>query len=247
MAYPRADLLRGSAFSRLQGDLRKWKEVKEGRIEYLTSLKTSSGNVFLKIENKQLLPRPPRDSKLQSGSDASGHWVLSRHPIFLCVSQAGDEPGVDQASGHTTGRVPRRCSEPTGGPEPHGHNGEASATGHEDSGIHYRGYGGRSLQQNHRPACIIAIRGGGIPYTSQDEVPSIPWDGRDTGELEKARGCNLASTKQIKAQVEVDYTSQRPEGSKDRNVCTLEVLEEGPKRRRGHEEIRSILFDERDT
>ncbi|GAA0157721.1 hypothetical protein LIER_14926 [Lithospermum erythrorhizon] len=57
-AYSRADLPRGSAFSRLQGDPRKRKEVKEGKIEYLTPLKTSAGNVFLEIEDRRLLPRP---------------------------------------------------------------------------------------------------------------------------------------------------------------------------------------------
>ncbi|GAA0142008.1 hypothetical protein LIER_35496 [Lithospermum erythrorhizon] len=50
-AYSRVDLPRGNAFSRLQGDLRRRKEVKEGKIEYLAPLKTSAGNVFLEIQD----------------------------------------------------------------------------------------------------------------------------------------------------------------------------------------------------
>ncbi|GAA0152452.1 hypothetical protein LIER_10933 [Lithospermum erythrorhizon] len=55
-AYSQIDLPRGSAFSRIQGDPKKRKEVKEGKIEYLTSLKTSAGNMFLEIEDRRQLP-----------------------------------------------------------------------------------------------------------------------------------------------------------------------------------------------
>ncbi|GAA0183030.1 hypothetical protein LIER_30516 [Lithospermum erythrorhizon] len=48
-AYTRTDLPRGISFSRLQGDPRKRKELKEGKIEYLTPLKTSPENLFLEI------------------------------------------------------------------------------------------------------------------------------------------------------------------------------------------------------
>ncbi|GAA0166320.1 hypothetical protein LIER_21498 [Lithospermum erythrorhizon] len=54
--YALADLPRGSAFSCLQWDLRKKKEVKEWKIEYLTPLNASAGNVFIEIEDKQMLP-----------------------------------------------------------------------------------------------------------------------------------------------------------------------------------------------
>ncbi|GAA0165988.1 hypothetical protein LIER_21252 [Lithospermum erythrorhizon] len=63
MAYSRADLPRGSAILLLQGDPRKRREVKEGKIEYLTPLKTSTGNVFLKIKDKRLLPRTPQNKR----------------------------------------------------------------------------------------------------------------------------------------------------------------------------------------
>ncbi|GAA0173949.1 hypothetical protein LIER_41628 [Lithospermum erythrorhizon] len=58
-AYSRAYFPRGSDFSRLQGDSRKREEVNEGKIEYLIPMKTSIGNVFLEIEDKQLLMWPP--------------------------------------------------------------------------------------------------------------------------------------------------------------------------------------------
>ncbi|GAA0170325.1 hypothetical protein LIER_40930 [Lithospermum erythrorhizon] len=58
--YFRADQPRGSAFSRLQRDPKKKKGVKEEKNDYLTPLNASTGNVFLKIEDKRMLPRPPR-------------------------------------------------------------------------------------------------------------------------------------------------------------------------------------------
>ncbi|GAA0150537.1 hypothetical protein LIER_09461 [Lithospermum erythrorhizon] len=58
--YSQTDLPRGSAFSRIQEDPRKRKEVNEGNINYLTSLKTSARNVFKEIEDRRLLSRPPR-------------------------------------------------------------------------------------------------------------------------------------------------------------------------------------------
>ncbi|GAA0151747.1 hypothetical protein LIER_10401 [Lithospermum erythrorhizon] len=48
-----------------------------------------------------------------------------------------------------------------------------------------------------------------------------------------------------KEQTEVGSLSRGPEGPKDWNVCTLEVLKESPKKGRPHEEIQSIPFDER--
>ncbi|GAA0156796.1 hypothetical protein LIER_14201 [Lithospermum erythrorhizon] len=70
-AYSRIDLPRGSTFSCLQVDPRKRKDIKEGKIEYLTPLKTSAGNVFLKIEDRQLLPRPPRQKTSHIKRDMS--------------------------------------------------------------------------------------------------------------------------------------------------------------------------------
>ncbi|GAA0145143.1 hypothetical protein LIER_05401 [Lithospermum erythrorhizon] len=70
--------------------------------------------------------------------------------------------------------------------------------------------------------------------------------GETQGSQKKARGCYLASTKQIKAQVEAGSIFRGPEGFGDRNVCTLEVPEEIPKKGQLHEEIQSVLFDERD-
>ncbi|GAA0160543.1 hypothetical protein LIER_17077 [Lithospermum erythrorhizon] len=67
-----------------------------------------------------------------------------------------------------------------------------------------------------------------------------------TGEIqgiqEKARKCYLASTKQIKAQMEVGSTSRGTEGLRDCNVYTLAVVDEKMETGRPREEIRSILF-----
>ncbi|GAA0160542.1 hypothetical protein LIER_17076 [Lithospermum erythrorhizon] len=71
-AYSQTDLPRGSAFSRLQVDPRKRKEVKNGKIEYLTPLKTSAWNVFLEIEDRRLFPRPPRQKTSQIKRDMRG-------------------------------------------------------------------------------------------------------------------------------------------------------------------------------
>ncbi|GAA0161958.1 hypothetical protein LIER_39326 [Lithospermum erythrorhizon] len=70
-AYCRADLPRGSALSRLQGDSRKSKEVKDGKIVYLTPLKISAENVFLEIEDRRLLSRPPWQKTSQTKRDMS--------------------------------------------------------------------------------------------------------------------------------------------------------------------------------
>ncbi|GAA0159408.1 hypothetical protein LIER_38864 [Lithospermum erythrorhizon] len=56
----------------------------------------------------------------------------------------------------------------------------------------------------------------------------------------KARGCYFASTKRIKAQIDVGSTSRRPDEPKDRNLATLAMPEESPRKRRPHEEIWSI-------
>ncbi|GAA0168613.1 hypothetical protein LIER_23289 [Lithospermum erythrorhizon] len=69
--YSRADLPCGNAFSQLQGDPKKKMEVNEGRIEYLTPLNASEGNVFMKIEDKKMLPRPPRQKTNQTKRDMS--------------------------------------------------------------------------------------------------------------------------------------------------------------------------------
>ncbi|GAA0146797.1 hypothetical protein LIER_06665 [Lithospermum erythrorhizon] len=45
--------------------------------------------------------------------------------------------------------------------------------------------------------------------------------------------------------MEVGTTYRGAKGSRDRNVCTLELREESPKKGRPPEEIRSVLFDER--
>ncbi|GAA0157894.1 hypothetical protein LIER_15055 [Lithospermum erythrorhizon] len=76
--------------------------------------------------------------------------------------------------------------------------------------------------------------------------PTRHGTGEIQGNQKKARGCYLASTKRIKAQMEVGTTSWGLEGSRDRNVYNLEVPEESPKKGRPHEEIWSISFDERD-
>ncbi|GAA0163858.1 hypothetical protein LIER_19629 [Lithospermum erythrorhizon] len=70
-AYSRTDLPRGSAFTRLQGDLRKRNDLKKGKIEYLAPLNTSTGNVNLEIEDRRLLPRPPRQKTPQNKRDMS--------------------------------------------------------------------------------------------------------------------------------------------------------------------------------
>ncbi|GAA0150818.1 hypothetical protein LIER_09672 [Lithospermum erythrorhizon] len=41
--------------------------------------------------------------------------------------------------------------------------------------------------------------------------------------------------------------SQGPEGPRNRSVCTLEVSRDHPRRGGPHEEIQSVLFDERDA
>ncbi|GAA0146535.1 hypothetical protein LIER_06464 [Lithospermum erythrorhizon] len=44
-------------------------EVKEGKIEYLTPLNASAGNVFMEIEDKRMLPRPPSQKSPQNKRD----------------------------------------------------------------------------------------------------------------------------------------------------------------------------------
>ncbi|GAA0143569.1 hypothetical protein LIER_35766 [Lithospermum erythrorhizon] len=58
--YSQADLPRQNAFSSLQGHMEKTKEVKKGKIEYLTPLNASTGNVLMDIEDKRMLSQPPR-------------------------------------------------------------------------------------------------------------------------------------------------------------------------------------------
>ncbi|GAA0142883.1 hypothetical protein LIER_03684 [Lithospermum erythrorhizon] len=53
------------------------------------------------------------------------------------------------------------------------------------------------------------------------------------GIQKKEKGCYLASTKRIKAQM-------------DRKVCTLQVPEESPKKGKPNEDVRSVPFDEKD-
>ncbi|GAA0173076.1 hypothetical protein LIER_26769 [Lithospermum erythrorhizon] len=57
--YSRADLPLSSAFSHLQDEQKK-KVAKEGEIEYLTPLSASIGNIFMDVEDKRILPRPPK-------------------------------------------------------------------------------------------------------------------------------------------------------------------------------------------
>ncbi|GAA0158424.1 hypothetical protein LIER_15455 [Lithospermum erythrorhizon] len=81
--YTSGDVPRRSAFSRTQGDPRKKKEVKEGKIEYLTPLNASAGNVFMEIEDKRILSQPPRQKTPppQNKRDISKFWrvkVISR-------------------------------------------------------------------------------------------------------------------------------------------------------------------------
>ncbi|GAA0151264.1 hypothetical protein LIER_10019 [Lithospermum erythrorhizon] len=84
------------------------------------------------------------------------------------------------------------------------------------------------------------------PHCRSLRFPTRHGTGAIHGSLKKARGCYMASTKRIKAQGEEGATYRGPEGSRDQNVCTLEVPEESPKKGQPHEEIQSILFNERD-
>ncbi|GAA0143956.1 hypothetical protein LIER_04520 [Lithospermum erythrorhizon] len=66
------------------------------------------------------------------------------------------------------------------------------------------------------------------------------------GSQKKGHDCYLASTKRIRAQTKVGATIGEVERPRSRNVCTLEVPGENPKKGRTREEIQSIRFDERD-
>ncbi|GAA0172623.1 hypothetical protein LIER_26417 [Lithospermum erythrorhizon] len=59
------------------------------------------------------------------------------------------------------------------------------------------------------------------------------------------RGCHLASTKCIKQQIEVGSSPKRTGDDPDKNMCTLQVLEESPKKGKPHEEVQSVPFDEK--
>ncbi|GAA0184494.1 hypothetical protein LIER_31782 [Lithospermum erythrorhizon] len=50
----------------------------------------------------------------------------------------------------------------------------------------------------------------------------------------------MAATKRIRAQMELGSTSQGIEGPTYRDICTLEILEESPKKGRPYVEIRSV-------
>ncbi|GAA0150356.1 hypothetical protein LIER_37104 [Lithospermum erythrorhizon] len=75
--YSRADLPRGSAFSHLKGDPKK-KEVKGEKIGYLTPLNASVGNVFLEIDDKRTLRRPPRQKTPQGKRDMSKYYRITK-------------------------------------------------------------------------------------------------------------------------------------------------------------------------
>ncbi|GAA0138268.1 hypothetical protein LIER_34908 [Lithospermum erythrorhizon] len=126
-ANSRSDLPWGSAFSCLQNDPRKRKEAKEGRIEYLTLLKTSSRNVFLEIQDRRLLPRPPR------------------------------QKGADQTGCHPASGVHRGCGKPVRSIQPNDDNGDAPAASDDDGGVHHSGYGRRDLQWDNMPHDIVAV------------------------------------------------------------------------------------------
>ncbi|GAA0164765.1 hypothetical protein LIER_20321 [Lithospermum erythrorhizon] len=67
--YSGADLRWSNAFSRLQNE--KKKEEKGGKIEYLTPLSASIGSIFLEIEDKRIMSRPPKQKTSQYKKDMS--------------------------------------------------------------------------------------------------------------------------------------------------------------------------------
>ncbi|GAA0151568.1 hypothetical protein LIER_10264 [Lithospermum erythrorhizon] len=66
------------------------------------------------------------------------------------------------------------------------------------------------------------------------------------GSQKKVRGCYLASTKRIKVQMEAESSYKTSKEAPDRNVCTLHVPKESPKKGKPHEGVRSIPFDKKE-
>ncbi|GAA0174936.1 hypothetical protein LIER_28215 [Lithospermum erythrorhizon] len=76
--YSRADLPRSSAFSHLQDEQKK--EAKWGKIEYvLNPLRASVGHIFMEIEVKRILPRPPNQKTSQYKKNMSKGAVKGVH------------------------------------------------------------------------------------------------------------------------------------------------------------------------
>ncbi|GAA0161071.1 hypothetical protein LIER_17475 [Lithospermum erythrorhizon] len=119
-----------------------------------------------------------------------------------------------------------------------------------------KGHGKRPMEETRRRSPMPKTRSGldriqapdrGFSRTDLprgNEVHNKTWEIRVS--QKKARGFYLASTKCIKAHMEVEYLSRKPEEPQDRNMCTLQISEESPKKGPPHEEIRSVLFDEED-
>ncbi|GAA0156651.1 hypothetical protein LIER_14095 [Lithospermum erythrorhizon] len=101
---------------------------------------------------------------------------------------------MNPTSSHTIGRVYGGCGEPTGHEEPHGNNGQASSTGHEDGGVHYRGHikvqmeigstSGKTEESGDRNMCTSQVPGEspkkGKPH---EEIRSVPFDEKEPAKV----------------------------------------------------------------
>ncbi|GAA0167865.1 hypothetical protein LIER_22708 [Lithospermum erythrorhizon] len=130
----------------------------------------------------------------------------------------------------TRGTVNEGRGNSVGGFKPHGHDRQAPTAGHNDGEIHHCGHGRQDLQWDDRRVGTVTVRGGGVTHTPQVEIPHTVWDQRNIGSQKKARSCYLASKKRIKSRLEVGTTSRGAGDPRDRNVCTVEVPEEIPKK-----------------
>ncbi|GAA0168129.1 hypothetical protein LIER_22915 [Lithospermum erythrorhizon] len=112
----------------------------------------------------------------------------------------GVEPSINPSGSHSIGRVYKRHGEPAGRGKPHHDDGQAPAF-----------------------EAVVALIHLKMKFLTRYGIGEIQ------GSQKKARGCYLASTKWIKAQMEAGSTGE----PRDCNICTLQVPEEAP-RRGGH-------------
>ncbi|GAA0184426.1 hypothetical protein LIER_31714 [Lithospermum erythrorhizon] len=171
-SYVREEMER--TYTHTPPDEQKKKKAKGGKIEYMTLLSASVGSIFLEIEDKWMLPRPPKHKNLQYKRDISKYFQYYKdhgHDMDDCrhlkieikkliqkeqlkeyvhkKNQIADESGADMARRHTLSRIHRRRGQPVGSGKPHGDHREASIAGHQD------GRGG--LQWNHWKAIVVPI------------------------------------------------------------------------------------------